>query len=139
MSEKWSICKNDRKFSWFMFHDMSSPKCLIKNRFFFLILKCSSKSPCPVLWHFTLFLVHLLPFLHFLVQFLTFFSLTKSFSDIFHLQNFLTFSPITPDRKWPTIKLSRRNLAGLLRSLKIPPNQPWIFRCQNPKPDNLIV
>ena len=34
MSEKWSICKNDRKFSWFMFHDMSSPKCLIKMDFF---------------------------------------------------------------------------------------------------------
>ena len=69
-----------------------------------------------------------LTFLHFLVQFLTFFTLTKSFSDRqifwhFHpllesLKNFWHFH--RSGRKWPTIKLSRRNLAGLLRSFKIP-------------------
>ena len=117
---------------WYEFTKMSD-----KNGFFF-ILKCSSKSPCPVLWHFTLFLVHLLPFLHFLVQFLTFFSLTKSFSDIFHLQNFLTFSPITPDRKWPTIKLSRRNLAGLLRSFKIPQTNPGSLDVKILSPTTLL-
>ena len=54
MSEKWPMHKNVRKFPWFMFHDVSSPKCLIKIRNF-TILKYSSKSPCPVLWHFYTF------------------------------------------------------------------------------------